>query len=98
MEYTLNHALMTSNLEPAALKMENKILPIDSHFAKAKEKILGLGSHSVLLSNPYVAELNIKAFLKITFHTHCLNISQKGIFISFGNCFQSLRILLDMRI
>lgn len=67
MEYTLNNALMTSNLEPAALKMENKILPIDSHFAKTNEKILRLWSHSVLLSKPYVAELNIKPFPKIIF-------------------------------
>lgn len=65
MEYTLNNAITTSNLEPAALKMENKILPIDSHFAKTNEKIVGLWSHLVLLSNHYVAELNIKPFPKI---------------------------------
>lgn len=67
MEYTLNNALTMSNLEPAILKMETKILPIDSHFTKTNERILGPWSRSALLSNPYVAGLNLKLFPKIIF-------------------------------
>lgn len=73
MEYTLNNALTTSNLEPAALKKENKILPIDSHFAKTNKKFMGPRSHVVLLSNHYVAKLNIKPLPKI-FYTYFIPI------------------------
>lgn len=67
MEYTLNNAITTSNLEPAALKMENKILPIVI-LQRPMRKSWDLWSHLVLLSNHYVAELNIKPFPKIFLH------------------------------
>jgi hypothetical protein len=56
MKYTLNNALMASNLEPAELKMGNKVLPIHSHFAKINQRNWKVWSP--LVPNPNVAGLN----------------------------------------
>ena len=79
MEYSLNNGLATSTWEPAELKMETKIRPINSHFIQISNRVLELGNWSILPSNPLWND-QASNFSPRLFSHPCLESSLKAVF------------------